>query len=189
MSITNSSAARRAGFKLNNKSVHPDAAIDMSKIGCRTLRLGLPAPAWVGIGTSVALAEDGVFPVFLLPDANSGNLYGSFKLPAEWVSGTDLVVNIYWKTSDISGDVEFSVALASITTGEATTATDTQVVATTVNATANKLNKSSVTFAAALFAAGDIVGINILRNPADAQDTLGSDINFVYAEVEFTGRG
>lgn len=189
MSIANSSAARRAGFKINDRSVADSAAISMAKIGTRTLRVGLPATIFHGSGTSVDIDDDGIFPVFVLPDANTGVLYTSFRLPAEWVASNDVTVDIYWKTSDVTGNVKFSVALAAKIAGETNAASDTQTVTTTVNATASKVNKSSVSFAGSLLAAGDLIGISITRDPADAADTLGSDINFIGADFNFTGRG
>ena len=188
MSITNSSAARRAGFRLNDAAIADDAAIAMTKIGTRTLRIPLPAQAWVGSGSSVAIAADGVFNAFTLPNANTGELFTSVRLPAEWDSG-DITLNIYWKSAGVSGDVKFSVELASVVVGETLALDDTQTGTTTVDATANKLNLSSVTFAAALLASGDLLGIHITRDPADGSDTLASDVSFVGAEVEFTGRG
>lgn len=189
MSITNSSAARRAGFKINNKSVSDEAAISMAKIGTRTLRFPLPSCIWVMSGTSVAIGEDGIFPVITLPNANSGNLYTSFRLLAEWVSGNDISINIYWKSSGVSGNVKFTVALASKTVGETTASSNTQTVTTAAQTTAGKVQKSTVTFSNSLFAAGDIIGINILRDPTDVDDTLTSDISFIGAEAEYTGRG
>ena len=189
MTIANSSAARRAGFRLNNKSVADAAAIDMAKIGTRTLRVPLPAQAFVGSGTSVAISADGIFNVFLLPNANTGSLYTAHRLPAEWVSTSNVTLNIYWKSTGITGDCKFSVELASVIVGETLALDDTQTVTTTVETTADKVSKSSVTFAAALFAAADVLGIRITRDPADAADTLASDVEVVGAELEFTGRG
>lgn len=189
MTIANSSAARRAGFKVNDRAIADAAAIDMAKIGTRTLRVALPATIFYGSGTSVAIGEDGIFPVFTLPDANSGVLYTSLRLPAEWVASNNVTIDMYWKSSDTTGNVKFSVALAAKVAGETTAASDTQTVTTTVNETANKVNKSSVTFAGSVFAAGDVIGIAITRDPADAADTLGADIKFVGADLNFTGRG
>lgn len=188
MSITNSSSARRAGFKINNKSIKELAAITMDKIGCRTLYIALPPQAFTLAGTSVAVTTDGVFNVITLPDANAGNLYTSNRLPAQWAGGT-ITLSIYWKTTAITGNVKFVCDIAGKAVGGTTALEETQNVITAVASTANQLNKSQVTFLAADFTALDLIGLKITRDGTDGSDTAGADVSFVGAALEYTGRG
>lgn len=189
MSISSSSSARRAGFKVNDKTVKDLAAIDMAKIGCRTLYVALPPQAFHFAGTSVAITADNLGNTILLPDANSGDLYTSFRLPAEWVSGGNVVIDIYWKSAAITGNVKFTGELASKATGGTTALEETQTVIQAAQTTAGQINKAQLTFAAADFTAGDLVGLHLKRDGTDVSDTLGADVEFVGAAAEFTGRG
>lgn len=188
MSISSSSSARRAGFKVNDKAIKDLAAIAMTKIGCRTLYVALPAQAWHLAGTTVQIETDGIFNVINFPEANVGGIYTSFRLPAEWDSGT-VVVSIYWKTTAVTGNARFAGDLASKAVGGTTALEESQTVVTAVNATAGQINKSQMTFLAADFTAGDLVGLNVSRDPANIADTMGGDIKIVGVVVEFTGRG
>lgn len=192
MTIANSSSARRAGFKINDETIGELAALSMAKIGCRTLYVPLPADCWHMAGASVAVAEDGIFPIITLPDANTGNLYTSFELPAEAVLTTGTyVLSIYWKSTAVSGAAKYTVELASRQdNGNPSTAEETLTVTTTVATTASQINKSQITFLGADFSsANNLVGIHVSRDPADAADTLGANVSFVCAVLEFTGRG
>lgn len=188
MSITNSSSARRAGFKVNDKAIKEDAAIAMSKIGCRTLYIALPPSAFHLAGTSVAVATDGVFPVITLPDANAGNLYTSVRLPAQYDSGT-MTLSIYWKCTPVAGNVKFTVDVAGKADNASAALEETLTVTTAAATTAGQINRSQVTMTASNFTAGDLIGIKITRDPTDAADTLGANISFISAVIEYTGRG
>lgn len=189
MTITNHSSARRAGFRATNRGIEDSAGIAMTKMGTRTLYIGLNADSFALSGTSVARSADGLFSAILLPDANTGTMRTSFRLPAEWVSGTDLTVSIYWKTSATSNAAKFTVDLGAKANSETTASSNTQTVTTTTNSTASKLNKSQVTFSNSLLAAGDWLGLQISRDPADASDTLATDLYIAAIVVELTGQG
>lgn len=189
MSITNSSSARRAGFKVNNAAIKDAAAIAMSKMGVRTLYVPLTPQCFYLSGTSVAILADGIFPVILFPDANAATIATSIRLPAEWDSGT-ITISIYWKTTAIAGNVYLNAQIKSTAAaGTTTPAEENLLVATAAATTASQLNKSQITFLAADFTAGDLMGIVIARDPANVLDTLSADIYFVAAVLEFTGRG
>lgn len=187
MSITNSSSARRAGFKVNNASIKKAAAIAMAKMGTRTLRVALPCQAW-HLANNASFEAKEIFTVISMSDAGVDDIYVSFRLPAEYDSG-DLTVVILWSSVSVTGAAKFSVDFASKAASATTASENTQTVTTTVSATANKINESAVVFASSLITAGDLVGIHINRTPADAADTLGAEATISGIFVEFTGRG
>lgn len=188
MSITNSSSARRAGFKVNDKTVKDLAAISMAKIGTRTLHMALPPQAWHLVGTNVVVQSQGVFNVIQCPDANTADLYTSFRLPAEYDSG-NLTLTIYWLSSAVAGNVKLTAQLAGKAVGGTTASEETIVTVTTVSATSLQLNKHQFNFNSADVTALDLVGIHITRDPADVLDTLGADIVIVSAFLDYVGRG
>lgn len=189
MTIANNSSARRAGFRATNRGIEEFATITMTKFGTRTLYFPLSPNSFHLNGSGVINSADGIFSVITLPDANIGNMYTSFRLPAEWESGTDIIVSIYWKTSATSGAAKFTVQIGAKADGESTASSNTQNITTSASSTANKLNKSQVTFANSLFSASDWIGLFISRDPADAADTLAADLKIAGIVVEFIGRG
>lgn len=188
MTAANQSSALKTGFKVGNKAIAKDAAIAMTKFGTRTLEIPLGPSLFALSGAGVALAEDGIFDGVTLPDANTGNMYVSFELPAEWDSTpTNLTFEIYWKSTATSGDAKFTVEVGAQTTGEDLAVTETLTVTTTVETTANKINKSSVTIAGSNLAAGDLISIHIQRDPTDVADDLGANVIVVGTILKFTG--
>ena len=190
MTAANQSSALKTGFKVGNKAIARKAAIAMTKFGTRILELALGPGLFSLSGSSVANAEDGIFEAVTLPDANTGNMRTSFELPAEWDSTpTSPTFEIYWKSSTTTGDAKFTIEIASKTTSEAIAVTQTLTVTTTVDSVANKINKSTVTFTGSNIAAGDLIGINIKRDPADGSDTLSADVKVLGCIFKFTGVG
>jgi len=187
MSITNFSAARRAGFKITNRGIKKTAVIDMTKVATRTLFMAFN-PASGHIAGGAAEATDGIFAAVTLVDASTSNIYITSKLPEEFIVA-DVILTWYWKSATASGDAKFTARLCAKADSEDIAETDNQTVTTTVNATANKLNKSQVTFDSSKFALDDWIGVMISRDPADVADTLGADLNVVGFVIEFTGRG
>lgn len=187
MTISNNSSARRAGFRANNESVKDSTTITVSKFGTRTLYLGINPDSCYLNGTSVAKSGDGLFTAITLPNANTGYLATVTRLPAEWLSGTDIKVNVYWKTSGTSGNVKFTIDLGAKENGETSALSNTQTVTTAADSTANKLIKSQVTFSNSLLTALDWLGIKILRDPSDASDTNAADVLVCAIVIEFTG--
>lgn len=188
MSISNSSSARITGFKINDAAIKDAAAIDMAKIGSRTLYIPLPANAFAFSGTSVAMEADGIFNVINFPNANTANIYTSVRCPKQYVSGP-MVVSILWKSAGVSGNVKFSAAISCNSTDGPTAAEETLTVTTAVSATAGQVNKSQITTSVTTFLDGQLIGLNISRDPADAADTLASDVKVIGVYLEYTGRG
>ena len=190
MTAANESSALRTGFKIGNKAIDKNAALAMSKFGTRTLELALGSGLFSLNGSSVANAEDGILEAVTMPDANTGNMRVAFELPAEWDSTpTDVIVEIYWKATVTTGDAKFTGEMGMKASGEDVAVTETQTVVTTTNTTADKINKSLMTFTGSNFAAGDLIGLNIKRDPADASDTLATDLKILGVIIKFTGIG
>jgi hypothetical protein len=169
-----------------NDCIDPNAAIAATKIGTRTLYLSFPPYLWCLSGTSVVVSADGICPVVLFPDANTGIMYITTRLPTEWVSA-DVTFTILWKTTAITGNAKFTVDIGVKGAGGDTSSTTSGTVTTAAETTANKIQKSQVTIAAAIFN-NDWLGIKLSRDPADGADTLATNLYIVGFYVEFTGR-
>lgn len=179
---------RQNGYKLTDEDISDDAEIEISKLGTRTIRDFLAALEATLVGSGVIGAARGDFAGAVLPNANSGSLYWNWNVPDEWVSGNDITFRIFWGSGSTGGDVKFTMTLRS-TAADGDTASEVSGTVTTTAPTAGKLKASTITIAAANFAAGDIVGIKLTRDPADAADTLAADIECYGVDAEFTGRG
>ena len=177
--------ARKSGYTIGNADVDSAAAIAVTKIGTRTLYLSFPPQSMQNTGT---VSNSGVFPTVCFDDATQRYSRLAFALPAEYSSGA-ISVDIYWITAATTGDAKFTVDIKSTTTGGTTASENQQTIATTTDATANEINKSTVSFAASLLASGDIVGIQITRDGTDAADTIGADLYVLLVVVSYTGRG
>lgn len=186
MPLTNISAYRIAGFKFTDQDFDPNADIEISKIATRTIIKTVPATAFSGPGLTRSV--NGIFGGFTIPDPGGGELFYSFKLPAEYVSG-DITVRVLWSTAATSGNLYLLANYVSIIPGEDSNTTLTTVTNTdAANGTASRLNEITLTLVGSNFASGDNIGINIYRTPAHGSDTLGADIIVHAISFEFTGR-
>lgn len=182
-------AYSQAGDLIEDADVDDNANIQISKLTTRTLSFSFPAVMSQKSGSGVISSFLGVYGGVVLPDANTGNLYMAFPLPDEWVSGGIITVRVWWKTAATAGNVKFSGLLKSTTKDGTTASEETVTVTDAANGTTNLINDATMAFAAADFTAGDIVGFNLKRDPADAADTLSSDTLIFAIDFEFTGRG
>lgn len=189
MAVTNVSAARRAGFKLTNRGIEKGAGIEGSKLGTRTLFFSQPVGGGELTGAGVVLTDDGIGHNVTFPDANQGIFRFSTRLPTEYVVGADIIVSIYWKTAATSGTIHLDIDIAAKAGSENTASSNQQVAEPSAVTTANKLIKTQVTFAGALFAQSDWIGLQVVREPTDGDDDLGADIQLVGVTMEFTGQG
>ena len=113
-----------------------------------------------------------------------------FRLPDDYASGG--TVKILWVANVTSGDVKWQARVAAITPADADTPWQhafaaAATVTTAVNATeARRLVESSITLTMDSAAAGDLILLQLYRDPADAADTANADaevasVAFVYA--------
>ena len=183
------SAYRQAGDQIEDADVDDNADIEIAKLSTRTLIFSFPAPLFQKSGTSVINSFLGVYGAVVLPDANDGDIYVSFPLPDEWVAGGNITVRIWWLTAATAGNIKFFGKIMSTTIDGVPTNEEISTVVDTANGTTNLINDATISFAAADFTAGDIIGFNLNRTPADAADTLGADAKILAIDFEFTGRG
>jgi len=178
--------AVNSGRKVGNADVDTNAAIATSKLGTRTMTDSIPIPALEGL----TITYSGVFPEIAFDKASDESAYATWEVPGDWAETGNIVIELY-HTCDtvIVNDVIWAVDVKS-TTVDGTTATERQETATTtVNGVAGQITKSTLTFAAAYFAAGDIVGIKITRDADNASDTADEDVNLVAVRITYTARG
>lgn len=182
-------AYRQAGDLIEDADVDDNANIAIAKLSTRTLRLSIPAPCFQRLGTGVITGFLGVYGGVVFPDANQGDMLITFPIPDEWVSGGIITARVWWKTTATAGNIKLIGNLKS-TTQDGTTANEETVNATdAANGTTNLINDTTMAFAAADFAVGDIVAFNLERIPADAADTIAADALIFAVDFEFTGRG
>jgi hypothetical protein len=101
--------------------------------------------------------------------------YGKFRVPQNYV-GTPKV-EIEWVTTATTGDVAWDIDYTAIADGESYDPSADQQSATvtdTAAGTARLLNRATITLTAANFAAGDEVQFYLVRDAADAADTLAA---------------
>ncbi len=116
-------------------------------------------------------------------------VYGKFAVPQNYVGSADLIVR--WFTTATSGDVVFDVDYTAITISETYDPAGDQETATvtdTADATARDLNTASIALTDGNFAAGDEVQFYLVRDAADAADTLAATawvtgVYFQYADA------
>ena len=182
-------AYSQAGDLIEDDDVDENAEIEIAKLGTRTLIFSFPAPLFQKSGAGCVSGFLGVYGGAVMPDANATNLFISFPVPDEWVSGGNITVRVWWKTAATAGNVKFSGLLKSATI-DGTTAVEETVTATdAANGTTNLINDTTMAFAAADFTIGDVIGFNLNRTPTDAADTIASDTLVFAVDFEFTGRG
>ncbi len=186
--LRNNSAIGKTGFKFEDNDFADDAAIAITKLGTRTLKVPLPIADAYLTGTSAVFAVDGVHVAALFPNANSANAYFSFPLPANYDSG-QFTIDIYWKSTGITGNAKLQALVALKADGDTTASEGTFTVTDAVPTTAEQIKKSTITVTGLVYTAGDLVGLNILRDPTDVADTLASDLKIIAVVVNYTGRG
>jgi hypothetical protein len=117
-----------------------------------------------------------------LPDASTAQVQGGFKLPANY-SGT-ISAKILWRTSATTNEAEFKVGVACTAVGE--TLNDTFVVTDildTAGGTTLNLNVASANLTTTGCAADEHLQWRLLRDPADADDDLATDL--IAFDIEF----
>ena len=183
MSFANWCPAIKAGYKILGTDVDDAANIEKSQLKGETKRISVPLTQ--GTGTD---SNEGMFPTWSLDESTQKYARGSIWLPTDYVSG-NIKVYIAFVTAATSGDVKITVNLKSTPEGGTTAVENSQSVTVTVPATGGNIEFTDVTFASTLFAAGDIIGIEVTRDGSDAADTCASDIEIVkMVGFEYTGR-
>lgn len=114
----------------------------------------------------------------------------SFRLSSNYSSGGTL--KIQWMANATSGACKWQARVGAVTPGDADTPLEhAQAAAATVTTTTNgtearRLNESSITLTMDSAAAGDWISLVLLRDSADASDTLTVDAEVLMVDFEYT---
>lgn len=153
-------------------------------------------PAQAGIGTSSTPPQfdtrGGVVAAWNFDGAATEKLYFTVIIPRSYAGG-GVTVDIFWMAlTATSNNAVFDVSFVRLNTNNqdldaVTFAAAQQCAAVAANAASGKLSKSTVNIAdgAAMdsAAAGDFVVVRIQRLPADAGDTITTDVQLVAVEI------
>lgn len=187
MAFTGICTSRIAGFKIADEDIDAQANINPNKLGLRQKYVSFnPAEVY----TNGTVIQDGPFPAIEFDNTNVRYLQLGFALPGDYASDTEAALDIFWKSISTSGNVRFAVELASV--GEGSPSTSPELIDAIVDAAApvsNQINKATLNLAAGLFAANDIVGIKITRDPANSLDTLENAIQILVVRFVYYARG
>jgi hypothetical protein len=155
----------------------------------RTRRLWLSAGALFSTGTLGAdvLSAFG-WPSWNLADAAVREIYGSFRVPADYNSG-NLTVKLWW-ICDKTGNARLRIrTIGRAVTESALTAAEIDSTADYAAATAapgTPLVTVSTLSTAVPVAAGDMLFVRITRDATHANDTLNDVVYALGIEVEYT---
>lgn len=114
----------------------------------------------------------------------------TFPLPADYASGGTL--RILWMANATTGSCKWQARVGAVTPGDTDTPLEhAQAAAATVTTATNgtearRLNESSITLTMDSAAAGDLISLVLLRDPADAEDTLTVDAEVITVEFQYT---
>lgn len=114
-----------------------------------------------------------------------------FRMPTDYASGGTLKI-LWFTNSTASANVVWQARVGAITPADADTPLEhaqaaAATVTTATNTTeANRLIESSITLTMDSAAAGDLIFLTILRDPANASDTHTVDAALVAAAFEYT---
>jgi hypothetical protein len=113
----------------------------------------------------------------------------TFRLPDDYASGGTL--KILWMTNATSGNCVWQARVGAVTPDDADTPVEhaqaaAATVTTAVNAVeARRLTTSSITLTMDSAAAGDLIFLLVLRDPANASDTLTVDAELIVATFSY----
>ncbi len=113
----------------------------------------------------------------------------NFRVPDNWVAGSDVTAYIYWCANAVAGDCVWDLITVPLAESEAMAgAGNTDSVTDTTDGTANDLNiTAAVTISASTeWAAGDLVVLKVNRNADDAADTLAADAVLLGVRIDYT---
>ncbi len=184
-SFARSCPTRVLGFRIRNEDVDINAGVEFSKLETRLKIIHLPLGGWSGIGV---LGNLGVFPSAAFPDVGAKTIHTSVPIPNDWVVGTNITLMVVWSTSVIIGNIFLQVSYAGRADGELTASEDMVGITDTARPAANQLNEASGALSSAFLAAGNHLGISILREGAHVNDTLGADIRVHEIYLQYVGR-
>lgn len=125
------------------------------------------------------------------------DMVGSFTLPHDWDSSTDLSIKIYWYINEAyasaSAEVQWQIEWSATPSDDSETIDSPSHSGTidfgdqNIPATAKNLTKTgSGAVAAASLSAGDLIGLTIKRITLDAGTNPGAEPVLIHVSVEYT---
>lgn len=116
------------------------------------------------------------------------NAFWQFKLPSNYVSGSNVQVDVGWISSATSGAVVYTTWYAGVADTEEfdnPSLTAVSSTAATTNGTANRLNTTSVTWTAPSLAPDDLVQFKLTRDADNGSDTMAADARVINIRVRY----
>ncbi|OHD26289.1 MAG: hypothetical protein A2064_12005 [Spirochaetes bacterium GWB1_66_5] len=129
----------------------------------------------------------------LFPDTNNSTYRGGLRVPVDWVSGTDIVLKMYFVNIDVAGAVvgSFRSWIAAWSNAEDVTAGINNIESNVnVDTTVTRYIMTGITrtIAAAGIVAADNINWTIQRQPANAADDCTGTIYLQGAWAEYTAQ-
>ena len=117
----------------------------------------------------------------------------SFPVPDDWVSGTDIIIEVFWTPSDTdTGNVEWDFDYASFASGETVNVPAFTNISYTQAASGNdsELATTGTTFSisAAALSSEEMINIRITRVGVAPSDTLLDNVNIHMLRISYTGK-
>jgi len=164
--------ARASGRQISNADIGSGANIAKAKLADDAVRYLLPPNAFLSDAT---IAASGVFSVLTFANAAAKVARSSIQLPNRW-SSSDITVKIWALTTATTGNARFVVSYKSVQADGTTASEDSATLLSAVPAVASNIFALSETLSSANFADGDILGIQVDRDPDHADDTAAADV-------------
>ncbi len=154
-----------------------------------TKHLWLDIAGGVRGSASLGSVNSGRSPVIRFDGENNSRVRYSFPTPDDWVSGTDIEVEVFWSPSDVStGNVYFTCDYNAFAIGETITGNNALNSTESVSGTSLELDSFAFTLANSELATDDMINIRVNRIPGNAADTYSEDINIHMIRINYTGK-
>jgi hypothetical protein len=148
-----------------------------------------------GVRNSMATGTvaGGNSPVLRADADGNSRVRWSFSVPGDWVTGTDIVIEVYWSPSNTdTGNVRWEFDYATKAEGEVIASGDFSEIPYTQAAPGTTLQITStsnqITIPNANIAVDDMINFQINRNGGDAADTFTGDVNIHMVAIRYIGR-
>ncbi len=136
------------------------------------------------------IGTEGTFPTLLFSSNQTEGAYFSIHIPADWATGTDLNVGVYWApTNGNAGTVawEFDWEARKHDNNETlgTSTAHVEMDDATQGLDNELLESPYGTISGGSLAVDDTIGIHFYRDHDDAHDNYGADAALLHIEIEY----
>ena len=178
-----------AGQTIANEDIDSAAEINPLKIEKQSIYIDCLINGAILSGASVAVTIDN-FPYILLPNANSGTIILTTRMPrGEITPGEKMKVRILWTSATTGSQVRFVIQLKPAIAGVSNLGSAIErAVVSAGPSSANFGIEAIAEFPASIFSNEQIVGLYISRDPTNVLDTLAADIKVAAIILEINGR-